>query len=233
MLELNGLHVQYGKVQVLHDVSMTIGKGEIVALIGANGAGKTTLLRTISGLVTEREGNVVLEGQDLHGVMPDSRVRLGIAQVPEGRQIFTPMTVEDNLVLGAYLRPRQEISSGLERIYSLFPILKEKRALLAGTLSGGQQQMLAVGRALMSRPRLLLLDEPSMGLAPVIVADIFRIIEALRQDGATILCVEQNAHVSLAASDRAYVMESGRIVLEGKSSNLKADPQVRAAYLGL
>jgi branched-chain amino acid transport system ATP-binding protein len=207
-----------------------IRENERVALVGANGAGKTTLLRTISGVQPATGGSVRFAGRDITRVPPDRRVRLGIGQVPEGRQMFAPMAVEDNLLLGGYTRSRSERVEDLAQVYERFPVLEERRRQPAGTLSGGEQQMLAIGRALMARPRLLLLDEPSMGLAPRIVEQIFAVIRELR---GTILLVEQNAHAALGVADRGYVVESGRIVLEGSSRALLDDEQVKAAYLGL
>lgn len=233
ILIVENLSVNYGKIEALRDLSLHIGEGEIVALIGANGAGKTTLLRTLSGLVTPRSGRIEYLGKEITRLPSDRRVEAGIAQVPEGRGLFATLTVEDNLLLGAYTRKDQKvIVRDLEEVYRRFPILKEKRKAYAGTLSGGQQQMVAVGRALMSRPKLLLLDEPSMGLAPVIVEEIFETLMQLREQGTTIFLVEQNAHLALDHSDRAYVLENGRIVQEGGSDALRKDESVQAAYLG-
>ncbi|WP_457602726.1 ABC transporter ATP-binding protein [Nitratifractor sp.] len=233
MLLVENLSVNYGKIEALREVSLQIEKGEIVALIGANGAGKTTLLRTLSGLITPRSGRIDYLGREITRLPSDRRVREGIAQVPEGRGLFATLTVEDNLLLGAYTRKNpKEILHDLEEIYGRFPILKEKRKVFAGTLSGGQQQMVAVGRALMCRPRLLLLDEPGMGLAPVIVDEIFGTLGRLRDEGTTIFLVEQNAHLALGSSDRAYVLENGRIVREGPSQELLDDDSVKEAYLG-
>ena len=233
ILIVENLSVNYGRIEALRDLSLYIGEGEIVALIGANGAGKTTLLRTLSGLVTPRSGRIEYLGKEITRLPSDRRVEAGIAQVPEGRGLFATLTVEDNLLLGAYTRKDQkEIVRDLEEVYRRFPILKEKRRAYAGTLSGGQQQMVAVGRALMSRPKLLLLDEPSMGLAPVIVEEIFETLMQLREQGTTIFLVEQNAHLALDHSDRAYVLENGRIVQAGGSDALRKDESVQAAYLG-
>ncbi len=233
ILLVENLSVNYGKIEALREVSLQIEKGEIVALIGANGAGKTTLLRTLSGLITPRSGRIDYLGREITRLPSDRRVREGIAQVPEGRGLFATLTVEDNLLLGAYTRKNpKEILHDLEEIYGRFPILKEKRKVFAGTLSGGQQQMVAVGRALMCRPRLLLLDEPGMGLAPVIVDEIFGTLGRLRDEGTTIFLVEQNAHLALGSSDRAYVLENGRIVREGPSQELLDDDSVKEAYLG-
>jgi branched-chain amino acid transport system ATP-binding protein len=230
LLELRALSSHYGRIEALHGVDLVIRESERVALVGANGAGKTTLLRTISGVQAATGGSVRFAGRDITRVPPDRRVRLGISQVPEGRQMFGPMAVEDNLLLGGYTRTRSERAQDLAQMYERFPVLQERRRQPAGTLSGGEQQMLAIGRALMARPRLLLLDEPSMGLAPRIVEQIFAVIRELR---GTILLVEQNAHAALGVADRGYVVESGRIVLEGSSRALLDDEQVKAAYLGL
>ncbi|WP_367264478.1 ABC transporter ATP-binding protein [Nitratifractor sp.] len=233
MLIVENLSVNYGKIEALHEISLQIKEGEIVALIGANGAGKTTLLRTLSGLIVPHRGRIDYFSREITRLPSDRRVKEGIAQVPEGRGLFATLTVEDNLLLGAYTRQDQkEILHDLKEIYRRFPILKEKRKAYAGTLSGGQQQMVAVGRALMSRPNLLLLDEPSMGLAPVIVEEIFETLKKLRESGTTIFLVEQNAHLALRQTDRAYLLENGRIVREGLSVQLEKDERVRAAYLG-
>lgn len=232
MLAVEALHAAHGRIEVLHGLSLEVRSGEIVALVGANGAGKTTLLRTLSGVHPAAAGRVAFEGRDITGAKPHVRVGLGIIQVPEGRQVFAPLTVEDNLRLGAFRRSGAAPADDLERIYTLFPVLAEKRRLPAGGLSGGQQQMLAVGRAMMAAPRLLLLDEPSMGLAPVIVAQIFEVVVALAKSGVTILLVEQNAQAALTIADRGYVLETGRIALAGTGRELLADPSVRRAYLG-
>ncbi|MCA3598561.1 MAG: ABC transporter ATP-binding protein [Methylobacterium sp.] len=231
MLEIRRLRSTYGRIEVLHGLDLDVQKGEIVCLIGGNGAGKTTLLRAISGVQPVTGGSLMFEGRDITGLSAEKRVALGIAQVPEGRQIFGGLTVEDNLNLGGWLHGG---GTARERddIYTLFPILHEKRALQAGGLSGGQQQMLAIGRALMSRPRLLLLDEPSMGLAPVLVEQVFGVIESLQQRGITILLVEQNAAAALAKSDRGFVIETGHITHSGASADLIGDPKLREAYLG-
>ncbi|MCA3613020.1 MAG: ABC transporter ATP-binding protein [Methylobacterium sp.] len=231
MLEIRRLRSTYGRIEVLHGLDLDVQKGEIVCLIGGNGAGKTTLLRAISGVQPVTGGSLMFEGRDITGLSAEKRVALGIAQVPEGRQIFGGLTVEDNLNLGGWLHGG---GTARERddIYTLFPILHEKRALQAGGLSGGQQQMLAIGRALMSRPRLLLLDEPSMGLAPVLVEQVFGVIESLQQRGITILLVEQNAAAALAKSDRGFVIETGHITHCGASADLIGDPKLREAYLG-
>ena len=229
MLEVRGLSSRYGRVPALGGVDLDVARGELVALVGANGAGKTTLLRAISG-VQPSVGAIRFEGSDLAQVSPRGRVKLGIVQVPEGRQVFGPLSVQDNLRLGAFARGSRET---LAEVIALFPALGSKRRAAAGTLSGGQQQMLAIGRALMANPTLLLLDEPSMGLAPRLVAEIFARIDALRTRGTTILLVDQNARAALAIADRGYVMETGRIVLEGNARALLDDPQVQQAYLGL
>ena len=235
MLQIRNLYAYYGKIEALSGVTCHVKTGEIVALIGANGAGKTTLLNSVSGLVRYK-GQVTFDGQPLAQVAPEAVVARGISQVPEGRQIFAPLTVAENLELGAYLRHRQrqsdDIAADLKHIYELFPRLWERRQQAAGTLSGGEQQMLAIGRALMARPRLLLLDEPSLGLAPVIVDLIMQTIVNLRQSGVTILIVEQNARTALGIADRGYVLETGRIILSGPASELLHDRQVTRAYLG-
>ncbi|HLT27708.1 MAG TPA: ABC transporter ATP-binding protein [Zeimonas sp.] len=233
MLEVRTLSSRYGRITALHDVSLSVGRGELVALVGANGAGKTTLLRALSGVQPIAEGSVHFEGTDVTKAAPRRRVGMGIVQVPEGRQVFGPLSVEDNLRLGAFVRPARELAEGLDRVYSLFPILGKKRSELAGTLSGGQQQMLAMGRALMTRPKLLLLDEPSMGLAPRLVAEIFATIRALKDAATTILLVDQNARAALSIADRAYVLEVGRIALAGSGAELLGNPRVQQAYLGL
>jgi branched-chain amino acid transport system ATP-binding protein len=210
-----------------------ITQGQLVALVGANGAGKTTLLRTISGVQPASAGSICMLGQDITSLPPEKRVRLGICQVPQGRQVFGPMSTEDNLRLGAYTRAAKDVRAGLERMYAWFPVLKEKRALPAGTLSGGQQQMLAIARALMGRPKLLLLDEPSMGLAPMMVEEIFRVIRQLKSEGITIFVVEQNAHAALSIADIGYVIETGRTILTGSGVELLHNDQVQRAYLGM
>ncbi|MGA4542248.1 ABC transporter ATP-binding protein [Uniformispora flossi] len=231
LLELRGLEVFYGAIQALKGVDVTVREGEIVTLLGANGAGKTTTLRTVSGLLRPRVGEVVFEGERIDGIPAHHVVGLGIGHSPEGRRVFPTMTVLENLQMGAY-RFKDVPKAELERVYELFPRLHERRTQLAGTLSGGEQQMLAIGRALMGRPRLLLLDEPSMGLAPLIVAQIFAIIQEINAQGTTVLLVEQNAAQALALSDRAYVLETGSVMMSGPASDLLADPRVREAYLG-
>jgi branched-chain amino acid transport system ATP-binding protein len=232
MLEVTGLTSAYGRIEVLHGLDVAVGKGQIVALIGANGAGKTTLLRALSGVQPVIGGTIRYEGQDITRATTHARVAAGIIQVPEGRQVFQPLSVEDNLRLGTFRR-RGDPARDLDRVFGLFPILAEKRKLAAGGLSGGQQQMLALGRAIMGDPRLLLLDEPSMGLAPVIVAQVFDVIRKLKTDGVTIFLVEQNASAALAVSDHAYVIETGRISLSGPGHELAANEDVRRAYLGI
>jgi branched-chain amino acid transport system ATP-binding protein len=233
MLEATGLTSHYGRIPALKGIDLKIEAGELVALVGANGAGKTTLLRALSGVQRVTTGRVSFEGADITAARPDTRVRLGIAQVPEGRQVFGPLSVEDNLLLGAYVRPGREARAALARVYELFPALSERRTARAGMLSGGQQQMLAIGRALMAGPRLLLLDEPSMGLAPRLVAEIYAAIRRLREGGTTIFLVDQNARAALAIADRGYVLETGRVVLAGSGSELAANDAVKQAYLGL
>ncbi|WP_338011475.1 ABC transporter ATP-binding protein [Ectothiorhodospira magna] len=234
LLEVKGLVTAYGRIEVLHEVDLTICRGEIVSLVGANGAGKSTLLMTLSGLQPVDRGGLVYAGADLTRIPAHQRVAMGIVQVPEGRQVFRDLSVHDNLRLGAFTRKGGvEVSEDLEQVYNRFPILRQKRDQLAGMLSGGQQQMLALGRALMARPRLLLLDEPSMGLAPLIVEEIFDIIRELNGEGITVFLVEQNASQALAISDRAYVLEAGRVVLEGAGRDLLEDDKVKAAYLGI
>jgi branched-chain amino acid transport system ATP-binding protein len=235
MLKIRNLYAYYGSVQALSGVTCHINAGEVVALIGANGAGKTTLLNAVCGLV-RREGEILFAGRSLTGLAPEEIVGLGISQVPEGRQLFAPMTVAENLELGAYRRQRrgarEAIQADLERVFTLFPRLKDRLQQQAGTMSGGEQQMLAIGRALMARPRLLLLDEPSLGLAPLVVEDILATLGVLRSEGVTILLVEQNARAALKVADRAYVLETGRIILGGAARDLLSDRQVTRAYLG-
>jgi branched-chain amino acid transport system ATP-binding protein len=233
VLEITGLKAGYGRVEALHGIDLRIGAGQLVALVGANGAGKTTLLKTISGVIRRQAGQIRLHGQDISGQSPDRRVRLGISQVPEGRQVFAGLSVQDNLLLGAYTRRDAGRAEDMEKMYQLFPILKEKRLLMAGMLSGGQQQMLAMARALMSRPKILLLDEPSMGLAPLLVQEIFEVIAGLKRQGIPILLVEQNAHAALSIADYGYVLETGNIVTAGPGKTLLKDDKVREAYLGM
>ncbi len=233
MLKVNDINVFYGNIQALKGVSLEVNEGEIVTLIGANGAGKSTLLKTLSGLLKPKQGTIEYLGNSISGKPAQAIVKVGISQVPEGRRVFANMTVEENLELGAYLRSdRAEIAKDKERIFKIFPILLERRKQLSGTLSGGEQQMLAMGRAIMAKPKLLLLDEPSMGLAPIMVKTIFNTIEAINKEGTTILLVEQNAHMALSIADRAYVIETGRIVLSGTAKELQESEEVKAAYLG-
>ena len=234
LLKVTGLSSQYGPVRAIHGVDLTVHAGELVALVGGNGAGKTTLLHTLSGLHSSSSGRIQFDGRDVTRWPPHRIVAAGVCQVPEGRQVFAPLSVEDNLRLGAYRqhRDRDWVRREMERVYALFPILQERREQLAGTLSGGQQQMLAIGRALLGRPRLLLLDEPSMGLAPLLVEEIFRVVQELNAAGVTLLLVEQNARAALAIASRGYILETGRIVKTGPAAELLADDAVRKAYLG-
>ena len=233
MLKIEDLEVSYGAVQALRGISMEVNDGEIVSLIGANGAGKTTTLHAITGLVPIRSGSVIYDGHDLRKTDPSRIVTMGLAHVPEGRQVFTRMTVAENLAMGAYFRKdKKAIADDLERVYARFPRLKERAKQLAGTLSGGEQQMLAMGRAIMSAPKLIVMDEPSMGLSPVLVQEVFSIIGTMHELGITILLVEQNAKMALAISDRAYVLENGRITMSGGARDLLHDDKVRKAYLG-
>ncbi len=233
MLELKDLNVFYGAIHALKGVSLTVGDGELVSLIGANGAGKTTTLHTISGLLHASSGSVTLDGADLQKAAPNTVINLGLAHVPEGRHVFARMSVEENLLMGAYiLRDQKKIAANLDMVYQHFPRLRERHRQMAGTLSGGEQQMLATGRALMTDPKIVLMDEPSMGLSPLLVKEIFAIIQELHKSGITILLVEQNAKMALAVSDRAYVLETGTISMEGPAAELAADDRVRRAYLG-
>ena len=234
LLEVKDLNVYYGAIHALQGISFSLDEGEIVSLIGANGAGKSTTLRTISGLIRARNGSIYYKGDDISLVPAEQIVRMGISHVPEGRKIFAPLTVKENLLMGAYTRTdAEEINNSIGRVYTSFPRLKERESQLGGTLSGGEQQMLATGRGLMSLPSLLLLDEPSMGLSPILVEEIFRIIKEINSQGTSILLVEQNAQMALSISHRAYVLETGRIVLEGKSKDVLENPQVKAVYLGV
>jgi len=233
MLRIEKITSSYGRIAVLRDVSLDVAKGEMVALIGSNGAGKTTLLRAISGVQPIGAGTISFDGKPIDALSAHARVRAGIAQVPEGRQVFAPLPVADNLRLGAWTRRDADIDRDLDDIYTTFPALAEKRHIAAGALSGGQQQMLAIGRALMARPKLLLLDEPSMGLAPMLAEQILANVAALKTRGLTVLLVEQNAHAALSIADRAYVLETGRVTLSGESAMLRNDARVREAYLGL
>jgi branched-chain amino acid transport system ATP-binding protein len=233
LLAVNDIHTYYGHIHALKGISVTVEKGEVVTLIGSNGAGKTTTLKTISGILHPKQGTVELEGERISGLPAHTIVGKGIGQSPEGRQIFTRLTVMENLEMGAYSRKDKDgIQKDLDHVFQLFPRLAERRAQAGGTLSGGEQQMLAMGRALMTRPRILLLDEPSMGLAPVLVDTIFEIIKALNQEGVTILLVEQNAARALSVANRGYVLETGRIILQGKAHELAQNEEVRKAYLG-
>ena len=232
ILQVSDVHVSYGSINAVKGVSFEVNEGEIVTLIGANGAGKSTILNTVSGLLHPKSGSVVFEGKDLKGIAPHKIVEQGLAQVPEGRHVFLQMSVEENLEMGAYTQPNSSIAASLEDVYQRFPRLLERRRQIAGTLSGGEQQMLAMGRALMSKPKLLMLDEPSMGLAPILVEQIFGIIRELHSGGTTILLVEQNAQAALSIADRAYVLETGKIVLSGTGRELMNSDQVKKAYLG-
>jgi len=232
LLEVTDLAVDYGQIQALKGISLEVAQGEVVAMLGANGAGKTTLMRSLSGLIPPRSGRIVYDGVDITSLGADRIVRQGIAQSPEGRRVFGTLTVAENLRLGAYTRPSEELEGSRAQVYELFPRLRERRGQLAGTLSGGEQQMLAIGRALMARPRLLLLDEPSLGLAPLLVKGIFRALEDIRATGVTILLVEQNARMALKFADRGYVLEVGSIVHQDHAPALLASPEVQAAYLG-
>jgi branched-chain amino acid transport system ATP-binding protein len=233
MLTLERVAARYGRLAALEDVTLAVSAGELVCLIGANGAGKTTTLKTISGLLRPVAGRILLDGAEIHGLSPREILRRGIAHCPEGRRVFPYMTVRENLEMGAYVRAdAQAVAADLGRVFSHFPILAERRRQSAGTLSGGEQQMLAIGRALMARPRLILFDEPSLGLAPTVVETVFGIIDGIRRDGTTVLMVEQNAYMALELASRAYVMETGRITLEGPARELVNDPHVRQAYLG-
>lgn len=233
LLKVSDLHVYYGAIHAIKGLSFHVNAGEIVTLIGANGAGKTTILQTISGLLKPRNGNIEFDHIPINGIKPHLLVGRGLAQVPEGRRIFTSLSVQDNIALGAYTRKdKAEVARDLDALLEKFPRLKERRRQPAGTLSGGEQQMLAIVRALMSKPRLLLLDEPSMGLAPILVHEIFSILRGLRDEGVTLLLVEQNAQMALLLADRAYVLETGRIVMDGKAKTLLDDERIKEAYLG-
>ncbi|MBN8239232.1 ABC transporter ATP-binding protein [Marinobacter hydrocarbonoclasticus] len=232
MLVLEDVHTHYGKIEALHGVSVEVKKGEIVSLIGANGAGKTTLLMTVCGSPQASSGRVILEGRDITNEATSNIMRSGIAIVPEGRRVFPGLTVEENLHMGGFFNTKSEIRKSQNHVYELFPRLKEREHQRAGTMSGGEQQMLAIGRALMSKPRMIILDEPSLGLAPIIIQQIFEIIGQLREEGITVFLVEQNAHQALSLADRGYVLETGRIRLHDTGKNLLANPEVRDAYLG-
>ena len=232
LLKVDDIHVYYGSIHAVKGVSFTVEEGEIVTLIGANGAGKSTVLNTVSGLLHPKSGSIIFQDKDLKGVAPHKVVERGLAQVPEGRRIFLQMTVEENLEMGAYTQPKSTVEPGIADVYERFPRLKERRRQIAGTLSGGEQQMLAIGRALMCKPKMLLLDEPSMGLSPLLVQEIFSIIHDVNQSGVTILLVEQNAKMALEIANRAYVLETGSIVMSGDAHELANNDQVRKAYLG-
>jgi branched-chain amino acid transport system ATP-binding protein len=232
MLEVEDLHVYYGEIHALKGISLRVAQGEIVALLGNNGAGKTTTLKTVSGLLKPRQGRVLLEGRPIHQLAPHEIVARGVAQSPEGRKIFNRLTVTENLEMGAYLRDDSGVREDMDRMFELFPRLRERRLQVAGTLSGGEQQMLAMGRALMARPRILLLDEPSMGLAPILVEQIFETVADINRQGTTILLVEQNAAIALSVAHRGYVLETGSIALTGGAAELSEHPEVQRAYLG-
>lgn len=233
MLEVRDLNVYFGVIQAIKNISFDVDAGEVVALIGANGAGKTTTLHTVTGLLPAASGKITLDGTDLGKVPAHKIVSMGMAHVPEGRRVFAALSVYDNLKMGAYTRKdKKEIEDSLEMVFEAFPRLKERRNQVAGTLSGGEQQMLAMGRALMSKPRIILMDEPSMGLSPLYVTEIFEIIKKIKSEGTTVLLVEQNANMALQVADRAYVLETGRIIMDGKASDLMNDERVRKAYLG-
>jgi branched-chain amino acid transport system ATP-binding protein len=232
LLRLEGINTYYGQMHILQDVNLEVGEGELVCLLGGNASGKSTTLKTILGIVPPRSGSVVLGGEDVTGFTTARRIGRGMAIVPENRRLFGPMTVLENLEMGAYLRPRADLSEDLDRVYETFPLLAERRKQLAGTLSGGEQQMVAMGRALMGRPKLMLMDEPSMGLAPILVERSFEVIKQVHDAGVALLVVEQNANVSLSIADRGYVLSTGRIVLQGKASELIQHEELRKAYLG-
>jgi branched-chain amino acid transport system ATP-binding protein len=233
LLRIEDLRAGYGELEILHGIDLEVREGEVVALIGANGAGKTTTLKTISGVVRASTGSITFEGQGIHNWQPRQIVSEGLIQVPEGRKLFPELSVRDNLFLGSYRRGRSEADDTVDEVFELFPLLRERSDQTAGTLSGGEQQMLAIGRALMGKPRLLMLDEPSLGLAPMLVADIFEVVRDLRRRGLTVMLVEQNAVHALQLSDRGYVLENGSVVLEGTGEELLGDDRVRSAYLGL
>ena len=232
LLSVRDMHVYYGSIHAIKGISFDVEEGEVVTLIGANGAGKSTTLKTVSGLMVPRAGEIEFAGESIADVPANDLVPKGLALCPEGRSLFQAMSVEENLEMGGYTRPKNEVADDMERVFALFPRLKERRRQIAGTLSGGEQQMVAMGRAMMSRPRLLMLDEPSMGLAPILVQEIFNILRRLHDEGTTVLLVEQNAQMALSVADRAYVLETGHIVMDGPASELAADDRVRKAYLG-
>lgn len=232
LLSVRDMHVYYGSIHAIKGISFDVEEGEVVTLIGANGAGKSTTLKTVSGLMVPRAGEIEFAGESIADVSANELVPKGLALCPEGRSLFQAMSVEENLEMGGYTRPKNEVADDMERVFAIFPRLKERRRQIAGTLSGGEQQMVAMGRAMMSRPRLLMLDEPSMGLAPILVQEIFNIIRRLHDDGTTVLLVEQNAQMALSVADRAYVLETGHIAMDGPASELAADDRVRKAYLG-
>ena len=232
LLQLEGINTYYGQIHILQDENLVVGEGELVCLLGGNASGKSTTLKTILGIVRPRTGKVILNGEDVTSMPTAHRIKRGLAIVPENRRLFGPMTVLENLEMGAYLRPKADLKEEFERVYELFPLLYERRAQLAGTLSGGEQQMVAMGRALMSKPKLLLMDEPSMGLAPILVERSFEVIKQVHESGVAVLVVEQNANVSLSIADRGYVLSTGRLVLEGKATDLLEDEGLRKAYLG-
>ena len=232
LLKVEDINVYYGAIHAIKGISFEVNEGEIVTLIGANGAGKSTTLKTISGILPSRGGDILFEGNDISHIPPHKLISMGIAHVPEGRRIFQQLTVKENLEMGAYTRPNSEVKDSLENVYDRFPRLRERQKQIAGTLSGGEQQMLAMGRALMSRPKLMMLDEPSMGLSPLLVQQIFDIIKELNEAGTTILLVEQNAKMALSIADRAYVLETGKIVMEGDAKSMLSDASVKKAYLG-
>ena len=232
LLKVDDINVYYGAIHAIKGISFEVNEGEIVTLIGANGAGKSTTLKTISGILHSRGGDILFDGNDISHIPPHKLISMGIAHVPEGRRIFQQLTVKENLEMGAYTRPSSEVKDSLENVYNRFPRLRERQKQVAGTLSGGEQQMLAMGRALMSRPKLMMLDEPSMGLSPLLVQQIFDIIKEMNKAGTTILLVEQNAKMALSIADRAYVLETGKIVMEGDAKSLLSDASVKKAYLG-
>lgn len=233
LLEVNNIHTYYGNIHALKGISFTVERGEVIALIGSNGAGKSTTLRTIAGLMNPREGTVMFDGEEISTARADTLVPKGIALVPEGRGVFAKLTVEENLEMGAYTRHDSQVKQDFDRMYELFPRLGERKRQYAGTMSGGEQQMLAIARALMSSPRLILLDEPSMGLAPVLVDGVFDTIQRIQQEGTTVLLVEQNAHMALSIADRGYVLQSGEVVMSDSASNLQKDETVQKTYLGI